>query len=117
MTERFTGIIDKDPYTPSLFYDNSKGETDAECFLEDDEILVLLNELNNENKQLKKLITLIADAETYTKEESVKEILRHEIWGIDSVAGESFNAWNEYVILSDFFKKHYGEHWDNNTLD
>lgn len=70
-------------------------------------------DLKEENERLKKIIELIADAESYTKEESVKDILRHEIWGIDTVAGESAEAWNDYCILNDFFKEHYGEHWDN----
>ena len=66
-----------------------------------------------EIQRLNKLIELIADAHSYRKEESVKDILRHEISAIDTVAGESAQAWNEYCILSDFFKKHFGEHWDN----
>lgn len=61
----------------------------------------------------KELIKLIADACTYTKEHSVKEILRKEIEGIDSVAGEFASAWHDYVILSKFFKECYGEYWDN----
>ena len=37
----------------------------------------------------------------------------HTIYGLDTVAGESANAWNDYVILSKFFNEYYGEHWDN----
>lgn len=70
-------------------------------------------ELKEENKKLKELIELIADASSYTKEESVKEILRHEIHGIDTVAETSANAWNDYCALSNFFEEHYKEHWDN----
>ena len=73
----------------------------------------ILKQLNEENKKLKEQIKLIANAHTYTKQESVKEILRHEIWGIDSVAGESADAFHEYCVLSKFFKEHYGEDWDN----
>ena len=72
-----------------------------------------LNELHEENEQLKETLNLIADAKSFTKEESVKEILRHEIYGIDTAAGESANAFHEYMVLSTFFKKHYKEHWDN----
>ena len=60
-----------------------------------------------------KLIKLIANACTYSKEHSVKEILRKEIRGIDTVTEESANAWQDYVILSEFFEEHYKEHWDN----
>ena len=59
------------------------------------------------------LIKLIANACTYSKEHSVKEILRKEIKGIDTVTYESADAWHDYVILSEFFKEHYKEHWDN----
>ena len=57
------------------------------------------------------LIKLIADACTYEKYHSVKEILRKEIEGIDTVAGEFASAWHDYVILSNFFKEHYKEDW------
>ena len=72
-----------------------------------------LNELSDENGQLKELINLIADACTYTKEHSVKEILRREIGGIDHAAQDSASAWHAYMILSSFFEEHYKEHWDN----
>ena len=64
------------------------------------------------NKQ-NELIELIANACTYSKEHSVKEILRKEIKGIDTVTYESANAWHDYVLLSEFFEECYGEHWDN----
>ncbi len=70
-------------------------------------------ELKKENQKLTELINLIAEAHSYTKEESVKDILRHNIWAIDTVAGESAGAWHDYCILNKFFKEHYGEHWDN----
>ena len=78
-----------------------------------DDIVNRLNNLDEENKRLKEQIKLIANAHTYTKQESVKEILRHEIWGIDSVAGESADAFHDYCVLSKFFKEHYSEDWDN----
>lgn len=70
-------------------------------------------QLHYELQEIKELLKLIADACTYTKEHSVKEILRKEIEGIDSVAGEFASAWHDYVILSKFFKEYYKEYWDN----
>lgn len=72
-----------------------------------------LNEQQNIINEQNELIKLIADACTYTKEHSVKEILRKEIEGIDSVAGEFASAWHDYIILSKFFEEHYKEHWDD----
>lgn len=72
-----------------------------------------LNEQQNIINEQNELIKLVADACTYSKEYSVKEILRKEIKGIDTVAYESAGAWHDYVILSTFFKEHYKEHWDN----
>lgn len=69
--------------------------------------------LEKENEELKELLELISKAHSFTKEESVKEILRHEIRGIDTVIEDSAMAWNDYCVLSKFFKKQYGEHWDN----
>ena len=50
---------------------------------------------------------------SFTKEESVKEILRHEIKAIDTVTEDSAMGWHDYGVLSNFFMKQYGEHWDN----
>ena len=61
----------------------------------------------------KELLKLIANACSFNKEHSVKEILRNEIKGIDTVTYESANAWHDYVLLSEFFEKHYKEYWDN----
>lgn len=72
-----------------------------------------LNEQQNIINKQNELIKLIADACTYSKEHSVKEILRNEIKGIDTVTYESAGAWHDYVLLSEFFEKHYKEHWDN----
>lgn len=69
--------------------------------------------LEKENEELKELLELISKAHSFTKEESVKEILRHEIKAIDTVTGDSAMAWHDYGLLSNFFKKQYGEHWDN----
>ena len=76
-----------------------------------------LQRLKEENKKLKELIRLISNATSFREENSVKEILRNEIWGIDSVTGECSSAWHDYVVLSSFFEKHYGEHWDNDKFD
>lgn len=80
---------------------------------ENKELKLLRDSLKKENQEQKELINLIADADSFTKEESVKEILRYTIKGIDSVAGEFAAAWHDYCILSTFFKEHYKEHWDN----
>ena len=76
-------------------------------------ICKLLNEQQATIDKQNKLIKLIANACTYSKEHSVKEILRKEIKGIDTVTEESANAWHDYVLLSEFFEEDYKEHWDN----
>ena len=73
----------------------------------------LLNDIVEENQKLKETLNLIAEADSYTKENSVKEILRREIKAIDTVAGESADAWNDYCLLSNFFEEQYNELWDN----
>lgn len=70
-------------------------------------------QLTKENNELKQLLKLIAEAETFTKVNSVKEVLRNEIKAIDTVTEYSAEAWKDYGILSKFFKEEYGEHWDN----
>ena len=72
-----------------------------------------LEELVDENEELKELLELISEASSFTKEESVKEILRHEIKAIDTVTEDSAMGWHDYGVLSNFFMKQYGEHWDN----
>lgn len=67
----------------------------------------------NENKDLKELLNLITAAYSVIKNESVKEILRDEIKGIDTVTDVSARAWHDYCILSKFFRERYGEDWDN----
>ena len=70
-------------------------------------------QLKEENIRLKKLLQLISTCCSMNKHCTVKEILRDTIYGLDTVADESANAWNDYVILSKFFNEYYGEHWDN----
>ena len=77
----------------------------------------LLNELHEENQQLKKTLRIIADAESVRDENSVKEILRNNLFGLDTVAEESFNAYKEYTLLNNFFKDYYNEYWDNDKYD
>ena len=96
------------------------------CIKEDGEVVLetiplyiaekVRDKLNEQQATINKqneLIELIANACTYSKEHSVKEILRKEIKGIDTVTYESANAWHDYVLLSEFFEKHYKEYWDN----
>ena len=71
------------------------------------------DELYEDIKRLEETLNLIAEADSYTKENSVKEILRREIKAIDTVAGESADAWNDYCLLSNFFEEQYNELWDN----
>lgn len=68
---------------------------------------------NEELKTLKETLSLILEIEHIEKYNSVKELLRSEIYGLDSVSYESANAFDEYILLSNIFKKHYDEHWDN----
>ena len=77
------------------------------------ELVDLLNEQQATINKKKELLKLIANACSFNKEHSVKEILRNEIKGIDTVTYESANAWHDYVLLSEFFEECYGEHWDN----
>ena len=77
------------------------------------EVVDLLNEQQATINKKKELLKLIANACSFNKEHSVKEILRNEIKGIDTVTYESANAWHDYVLLSEFFEECYGEHWDN----
>lgn len=76
-------------------------------------LIRLLNEQQATINKKKELLKLIANACSFNKEHSVKEILRNEIKGIDTVTYESANAWHDYVLLSEFFEECYGEHWDN----
>lgn len=77
-----------------------------------------IKELQQENQQFKKTLRIIADAESARKSDSVKEILRDTLFGLDSVAGESVNAWNDYIVLDNFFKEYYnGEYWDSDKYD
>lgn len=77
------------------------------------EVVDLFNEQQSTINKEKELLELIANACSFSKEYSVKEILRNEIRGIDTVTHESANAWHDYVLLSEFFEEFYEEHWDN----
>lgn len=68
---------------------------------------------NEELQTLKETLNLILEIEHIEKYDSVKELLRSEIYGLDLVSYESANAFNEYILLRNIFEKHYGEHWDN----
>ena len=102
-TYRWGSDID---YEQEIFYDNHK----PIGFVE---VVALLNEQQSIIDKEKELLKLIANACSFNKEHSVKEILRNEIKGIDTVTYESANAWHDYVLLSEFFEECYGEHWDN----
>ncbi len=94
-------------------YDSEKEEYISVSERGLEEIAKRMNEQQATIEKQNELIKLIANACTYSKEHSVKEILRKEIKSIDTVTYESAGAWHDYVILSEFFKEHYKEHWDN----
>lgn len=81
-----------------------------------DEYKRLLERVNLELQEIigllqnrERLVKLIASAESISKDVSVREVLRDEIKGLDTVAENSYNAFNDYVLLSTFYEKMYGE--------
>ncbi len=72
-----------------------------------------LNEQQAEIERLKEQLSLVCNAESSSPYNSVKEVLRRHIFGLDCAAQESANAWNHYCVLSKLFEEQYGEHWDN----
>lgn len=88
-------------------------DNETEDFMDMEDCKDKLNEQQSNINKKKELLKLIANACSFNKEHSVKEILRNEIKGIDTVTYESANAWHDYVLLSEFFEECYGEHWDN----
>lgn len=95
-------------YKPNKWGVMSKGEN-----LSTYEVTHLLNELSLENEKLKKLLDLISESWSFNERDSVKEILRDTIQSADCAAEYSHNAFNDYIILSEFFEEKYNEHWDN----
>lgn len=102
---RYTLMFDEHTF---FVFDNEKEERMTAL-----ETTKRLNEQQSNINKKKELLKLIANACSFNKEHSVKEILRNEIKGIDTVTYESANAWHDYVLLSEFFEECYGEHWDN----
>ena len=72
-----------------------------------------IKELTEENQKLNEILKLICGADSVYEEESVKGILKHYIDGIADASEYSSEAFKEYCLLSEFFKEHYGEHWDD----
>ena len=68
-----------------------------------------VNQLTKENKELKELIQLIAKSDSIYERNSVKEILKDKIEGLDTVAEIYASAWHDYVLLSNFFHDFYDE--------
>ena len=68
--------------------------------------------LKKENKKLKQLLDIICFADCITPHDDVKDILKEYVSGLDSVSYEYSSAWNEYCLLSDFFKEMYDEEWN-----
>ena len=66
-------------------------------------------DLESELEELNGLVDLIAHSYSVIRDVSVKEVLRDEIDGLDTVAENSYNAWNDYVRLSNFYDKKYGK--------
>jgi len=77
------------------------------------EVVELLNEQQAEIERLKEQLSLVCNAESSSPYNSVKEVLRRQIFGLDCAAQESANAWNNYCVLSKLFEEQYGEYWDN----
>ena len=73
-----------------------------------------LNKQDQRIKELEEQLKLVCEADCVTPHDSVKEILRDEIKGIDTVAGESAMAWHDYCVLDKVFREQYdNELWDN----
>ena len=98
---RYTLMFDEHTF---FVFDNEKEERMTAL-----ETTKRLNEQQSNINKKKELLKLIANACSFNKEHSVKEILRNEIKGIDTVTYESANAWHDYVLLSEFFEECYGE--------
>ena len=96
-------------------FDNETQKNYSEETLSD--LKDFLNDIVEENQQLKKTLRIIADAKSVRDENSVKEILRNNLFGLDTVTGESFNAYKDYTLLNKFFKDYYNEYWDNDKYD
>jgi len=50
------------------------------------------------------MLKLVSSVESYSEEITVKELVSHKLFGLDSVAGESANAFNDYIVLNKFLK-------------
>lgn len=66
-----------------------------------------INETCDKLNELTELLTLVAGADSIFKRESVKEILEDHIEGLDTVAENSYNAYNDYCRLSKFYNEYY----------
>lgn len=105
MTKRFT--VDEKGY-----FDKK-----AMRYVTVDYLMDLVNGQDQQIKELKRMLQLISESESFRNENSVKEIVRNNLFGLDSVTGESANAFNDYLLLNKFFKEYYNEHWDNDKFD
>ncbi len=77
------------------------------------EFMEKVNVQQAEIERLKEQLSLVCKAESSSSYNSVKEVLRRQIFGLDCVAQESANAWNHYCVLNKLFEEQYGEYWDN----
>lgn len=62
-----------------------------------------------ENKEFKELLRLIADIDTIQKSDNVKDLIKIYAIGLDAVSDKYTTAYNDYVLLCNFFKQYYGE--------
>ena len=105
--EKYTWeVVEYDP----MFYEEG-------AVIDYDDVVDLLNEQDQRIKELKRMLQLVSELESVRNENSVKEIVRNNLFGLDSVAGESANAFNDYLLLNKFFKEYYNEQWDNGKFD
>jgi hypothetical protein len=108
--KRFKSTLDEDTMSimPYLVSDNEE-----EAFYNLQGCVDLLNEQQAEIERLKEQLSLVCKAESSAPYNSVKEVLRRQIFGLDCAAEESANAWNHYCVLNKLFQEQYGEYWDN----
>ena len=80
-----------------------------ENLFDEEEVVDLLNNLHEENQSLKELLRLIADIDTIKEFDNVKDLIRQYIQQLETVIDDHASAWDDYVLLSNFFEDYYNE--------
>ena len=74
----------------------------------------ILNKQDQRIKELEEQLKLVCKADSLMTHDSVKEIIRDAIRGLDTVTENSSTAFDHYVVLDKVFKEQYNnEYWDN----